>query len=56
MAVYRISQFRQPAKMDPNVRIEEFKKIAGLSLQNELASYFANVRDRAKVSVLKLPQ
>jgi hypothetical protein len=56
LALYRINQVRNAEKSDPKVKIEQFKQIADMNLQNELAAYFANIRDRASVKVLRLPQ
>ena len=52
IAIYRINQTRSPSQ-DPKIQIEQFKQIAELNLQNELAAYFSNMRDRHTVKILK---
>jgi parvulin-like peptidyl-prolyl isomerase len=56
VAVYRINAIRKPQNLDPKVRIEQYKQIADLNFQNELGAYFANMRDRVKVKILRSMQ
>ena len=55
IAIYRINQTRSSSQ-DSKVQIEQFKQIAELNLQNELSAYFANMRDRHTVKLLKSMQ
>ena len=53
LAIYRINQAREAKDLNPKAAIEQFKQIAELNLQNELAAYYSNMRDRAKVKIYK---
>ncbi len=55
IAIYRVNQSRN-ATQDPKIQIEQFKQISELNLQNELAAYFANMRDHHSVKILKSMQ
>jgi len=55
IAIYRINQTRIPTQ-DPKIQIEQYKQIAELNLQNELAAYFSNMRERHTVKILKSMQ
>lgn len=53
LAIYRINQARDAKDLNPKAAIEQFKQIAELNLQNELAAYYSNMRERAKVKIYK---
>jgi len=53
IALYRVNQVRESKENNPKAQIEQFKQIADLNLQNELAAYFSNMKDRFPVKKLK---
>ena len=53
IALYRVNQVRESKENNPKAQIEQFNQIAELNLQNELAAYFANMKDRFPVKKLK---
>jgi len=53
IALYRVNQVRDSKENNPKAQIEQFKQITDLNLQNELAAYFANMKDRFPVKKLK---
>ncbi len=53
IALYRVNQVRESKENNPKAQIEQFKQIADLNLQNELAAYFANMKERFPVIKLK---
>jgi hypothetical protein len=53
IAIYRVNQVRESKENNPKTQIEQFKQIADLNLQNELAAYFANMKERFPVKKLK---
>ncbi len=53
VALYRVNQVRESKENNPKVQIDQFKQIADLNLQNELAAYFTNMKDRFPVKKLK---
>jgi hypothetical protein len=53
IALYRVTQVRETKENNPKAQIEQFKQIADLNLQNELAAYFSNMKERFPVKKLK---
>ena len=52
LAIFRINQIRTPEDLDSKTKVEQFKQIAALSSQSEIAAYFSNIRGRAGLKLL----
>lgn len=56
LAVFRVNESRDSKIIDPNAQIAQFKQIAMLASQEEMAALFSNIRDKAGLKLINSPK